>query len=107
MGGDEYVVVLSKCGKETLQALAEEIRVRIENSVLECENEGDSPVILDRRVTASIGVACLSQLQQEGQSVESLRQRLLRLADVAMYGAKAQGKNCIYWSPEEAPARHS
>lgn len=95
-GGDEYVLVLPRCGQGSLLHLAERLRQEVEQAVLVCEDEGVTPVVLQGRITSSIGIATLSQVKTEGESAESMRQRLIRLADMAMYEAKARGKNRVY-----------
>ena len=98
-GGDEYVVVVPKAEKDQIDQLAEAIRSSIESSVLLCEGESEdtNSVVLDRRVTASIGVACLGQLDTTNKPVEAIRKHLIRVADLAMYQAKALGKNQVHW----------
>lgn len=96
-GGDEYVVVVPRASKEKMDQLSEALRHELEHAVLVCEDEGKKPVILDRRVTASVGVVCLSQLKWDDEPVTQIRQHMIRMADVAMYEAKARGKNCVQW----------
>lgn len=79
LGGDEFVALLPEIG-----SLPEALRVA--QRMLEALRR---PIVLDGQecfVTASIGV-CL--YPDEGESVADL----LRHADVAMYAAKAQGRN--------------
>lgn len=102
-GGDEYVLVLPKCERDKLSAMAEEIRQQVECAVFVCEGEGTTPIILDRRVTSSIGLACVSQVEVEERTPERLRQHLIRVADVAMYDAKALGKNRVHWHGDPRP----
>ena len=101
-GGDEYVVVLPGGRVDDLKRLAENIRVAIENSELVCEGEpGKDPIVLRQAVTASIGAASLRHLDCIKEDAATVRQRLIREADKAMYVAKAKGKNCVHWAPEE------
>jgi diguanylate cyclase (GGDEF)-like protein len=102
-GGDEYVVVVADAQQDQMEQLAEAIRATIETSTLRCEGEGDSHdlVTLDRLITASVGVVCLGQLDVEGKSVEAIRKRMIRVADMAMYQAKALGKNRVHWFSQE------
>jgi diguanylate cyclase (GGDEF)-like protein len=100
-GGDEYVVVVDQATPQLLETLAEKIRRRIESAELVCEGEGGGQVVvLKGAVTASVGVASLSRIETENMSVEAVRQRLIRVADSAMYAAKALGKNRVAWYTE-------
>ena len=103
-GGDEYVVVLPGGKDDDLRRLAENIRHAIEVSELVCEGEpGQEPIVLKQAVTASIGAASLRHLDCINEDAVTIRQRLIREADKAMYVAKAKGKNCVHWAPEEVP----
>jgi diguanylate cyclase (GGDEF)-like protein len=101
-GGDEYVVVLPGGQAEQVRRLAEEIRHTIETAAVVCEGEpGQEPILLERRVTASIGASSLQHLKASCADSIELRQHLIREADKAMYVAKAKGKNCVHWAPDE------
>jgi diguanylate cyclase (GGDEF)-like protein len=78
LSGDEFVVLFEANPEEPIEALAERInRVMREPVAL---NPGTDPVL----VTASIGVACGRYATPD---------ELLRDADLALYQAKAQGKD--------------
>lgn len=85
-GGEEFAVVMPRCEAAAAQARAEVLRRKVEQL---------RPVNIP--VTVSIGMA--STLDQPDISLN----RLLALADKALYAAKARGRNriCIY-SPEGA-----
>lgn len=101
-GGDEYVVVLPGGRDEELRQLAENIRAAVEVAELVCEGEpGQAPIVLKQAVTASVGAASLRHLDCLDEDAATMRQRLIREADKAMYVAKAKGKNCVHWAPEE------
>ena len=79
-GGEEFVILLSNTAKDGALMLAERIRHTI------ASNEyvyGDHHI----EVTASLGVACFSK----GDNSETLFEK----ADVALYTAKAEGRNCV------------
>jgi diguanylate cyclase (GGDEF)-like protein len=74
LGGEEFVVVLPGTGVSTAMAIAEQIRRRVENTLVN-----------GIRVTLSCGVA----VGPEG--VEGL----LAKADERLYLAKESGRNCV------------
>ncbi|GAC1363041.1 MAG: hypothetical protein NVSMB32_04200 [Actinomycetota bacterium] len=78
-GGEEFVLILPETDAEGGWSAAEKIRHAI----------ADQPFGKDRAVpvTVSIGLSCFPQ---DGVDQTSL----LRAADVALYQAKARGKNC-------------
>jgi len=81
-GGDEYTIILVETGAETAGIVAERIRSQVESNVF-LASEGYTI-----RLTCSIGFACCPE-----DSVS--KQELLDMADQAMYGGKAGGKNCV------------
>jgi two-component system cell cycle response regulator len=79
-GGEEFVVLASDTDVEGAQLIAEKVRTSI----------SESSFILDdsmrpTRVTVSIGVA-----QYRGN-----RKKFFAAADIALYRAKAEGKDCV------------
>ncbi len=98
-GGDEYVVILPGGKPESIARLAEALRQEIEKAVLICEGEpGSEPIRIQGTITSSVGMACLSSLSARSEDPDKLRQLLIKEADLAMYVAKAQGKNRVYYS---------
>jgi diguanylate cyclase (GGDEF)-like protein/PAS domain S-box-containing protein len=95
IGGDEFVVLLSNIGADSVRAahsalgVAEKIRQAIAASF---EIEGQ-----EYHSSASIGVTLLPK---QGQSADDL----LREADTAMYRAKADGRNGIVFFEEAMQA---
>lgn len=81
-GGEEFAILLSNTSLRDACNIAEEIREQIESQQL-CFK---GTVI---KVTTSIGVSCL--LPQAGIN----QNRLIDLADKAMYRAKDEGRNCV------------
>lgn len=101
-GGDEYVIVLPGGRQDEVKDLAETLRGVIEKAVLTCEGEpGGEPIVLKGAVTASIGAASLHHLKKSCRDAAAVRQLLIREADKAMYVAKAKGKNCVHWAPDD------
>ncbi len=84
-GGEEFVVILPDTRKEFALALAEKIRLVIQDTVF----ESDNPM----HITASFGVA-----QQEGD--EDFASTFKRV-DNALYAAKHQGRNCSVLAEQE------
>jgi two-component system cell cycle response regulator len=80
-GGDEYTIILVETGAETAGFVAERIRSQVEAHVF-LASEG-----YNIRLTCSIGYACCPEDSMS-------KQELLDMADQAMYGGKAGGKNC-------------
>ncbi|HLI56738.1 MAG TPA: diguanylate cyclase, partial [Actinomycetota bacterium] len=86
-GGEEFVLILPETDADGGQRAAEKIRRRI----------GDSPFARDRQipVTISVGIACFPRAGTDQTS-------LLRAADVALYQAKAAGKDrVVLFTPTE------
>jgi len=80
-GGDEFLVILPETGPEGAATLAERLRTDLERATA-------AEVGLPGRVTGSIGVATYPA---DGDTCESL----LEHVDVAVYRAKARGKNRV------------
>lgn len=80
-GGDEFLVVLPETGLKGAATLAERLRADLERSAA-------AEAGLPNEISASIGVATYPS---DGQTCESL----LEHADVAVYRAKARGKNRV------------
>lgn len=106
-GGDEFVIMLLELHVDKQQAMekagivAEKIRAVIaEPFLLACKQEGGAEVIVEHHCTSSIGVVVF-----RGQ--EEAREDILKWADMAMYQAKAQGRNAIrFFHMQSDPARH-
>jgi two-component system cell cycle response regulator len=80
-GGEEFLVVLSKCNAVNALARAEELRRTVASSPIETASE---PVA----ITTSIGV-----FSSDGFSPLAV-EPILQHADRALYAAKAAGRNC-------------
>ncbi|HTO53717.1 MAG TPA: diguanylate cyclase [Myxococcota bacterium] len=81
-GGDEFTVLLVDTGLEGALSVADRIRQSVADHAFGAERG------LDLRLTISVGVATFPM---HGES----RERLLDLADKAMYLAKALGRNMV------------
>jgi len=84
-GGEEFVIILPGTGKTALRSRAEAVRRTIEQARI-AAGEGTL------KLTVSIGLASFPSHGDSGQAV-------LRAADVALYKAKAAGRNRVAVSP--------
>jgi diguanylate cyclase (GGDEF)-like protein len=80
-GGEEFVIILPGTGKTALRSRAEALRKTIEQARIPA---GDGML----KLTVSIGLASFPSYGDSGQGV-------LRAADVALYKAKAAGRNRV------------
>lgn len=80
LGGEEFVALLPETGSTEAAAAAERLRAAISQTSLDAAAPG-------RRLTASVGVACL----RDDESFDFLLAR----ADEAMYRAKKAGRNQV------------
>jgi diguanylate cyclase (GGDEF)-like protein/PAS domain S-box-containing protein len=94
-GGDEFVVKLSSLNADKVEAasmalaIAEKIRSRLsEPYLLTVTNEDMTEAVVEHRSSASIGVTVF------GKDATS-QEDVLKQADIAMYQAKANGRNMI------------
>lgn len=89
-GGEEFAVMLPRVDPAAAVTIAQRIRSRTESTIVSL-----APGISDR-ITVSIGVAAAPI-----QALERLS--LLRIADEALYQAKADGRNRVAYLGEVAP----
>jgi len=84
LGGEEFAGILPGVNCNEAKAIAERLREKVANMELSSLN-------VKQQVTVSVGVACL-------ESVSPNFDELLNAADLAMYFAKADGRNrvCLY-----------
>jgi diguanylate cyclase (GGDEF)-like protein len=95
-GGDEFVVILPGANLPRAMQTAETLRYTIADArFFDAEAEsGESPSPLPR-ITASIGVASYRDHLAPGGTQRRRESTFLRLADSAMYRAKANGRNRV------------
>lgn len=84
-GGDEFVLVINAADVELCRTIGERIRRSVEAADM------PEPV---KHVTVSVGAACTCADRS------SLANRLLDLADQALYVAKQSGRNCVRLAEE-------
>lgn len=87
-GGEEFVVLLPRCELAVAEDIAERIRASIQDSAVELD-EGAL------KLTASLGLSCWRPQEFAGENVQLIGERLLEMADEAMYQAKTAGRNCV------------
>ena len=92
-GGEEFCVLIPDADLELTRAAAEQFRSSVENYRIRYGN-GQLP-----QVTISAGVAAFPN---DGR----LPQDLLKAADVALYSAKAAGRNCVRVSEHATDELH-
>jgi len=81
LGGEEFAGILPGVCCDEAKAIAERLREKVANKDL-------SEFNIEQKLTVSIGVACLDQ-------VDTSFDDLLNAADIAMYYAKAHGRNLV------------
>lgn len=86
-GGEEFVILLPSTGREVACLMAERVRQAIQDEGISHE---DSP---HRTVSMSFGVATRPPRSPEP------RETLVRVADDALYAAKANGRNRVEYLP--------
>ncbi|KUG43547.1 hypothetical protein ALP79_200021 [Pseudomonas savastanoi pv. fraxini] len=82
-GGEEFVILLAETDLAGALSVAEKVRLRIENALIE---HSGSPV---GNVTISSGVVAINATEKEGYTA------VLKEADRLLYCAKTRGRNCV------------
>ncbi len=95
-GGDEFVAILPGAGLQRAADMAEELRrVIADATIFDYRSDASQPPQLLPGVRASIGVACYRVHLSAGGDPRCRENVLLKLADTAMYRAKAKGRNRV------------
>jgi two-component system cell cycle response regulator len=89
-GGEEFLVVLPNCDLEQAANQAERMRHRLHGTTMIVDG-------VEMRVSASFGVTV-------SNGSERTPDDLVRIADEALYRAKANGRNCVTSLPESVSA---
>jgi diguanylate cyclase (GGDEF)-like protein/PAS domain S-box-containing protein len=103
VGGDEFVVMLSELDIDRTESMAlarsiaEKIRIALAAPYsLSLTRDGNEGPTVEHRCSASIGVVLFL-------NHEASQEHILRLADAAMYQAKAAGRNSVRFYGEVGP----
>ena len=84
-GGEEFVIIVNQPTEKGLARLAERIRARVEEEVIECDGE---------RVPVTISVGAAIAIPERNES--GLAETLVVEADAAMYDSKRNGRNQVH-----------
>jgi diguanylate cyclase (GGDEF)-like protein len=97
-GGDEFVVILPEHDLEQATSTAKEIQTTLERTqfLQGSFSWSDGPVYWREPLTCSIGVAVYPVHLPRHGTTDMKKNLLLRAADLAMYDAKADGKDTIH-----------
>ncbi len=95
-GGDEFIVILPELTLKESSAYAEKLRKMIEEFVFIKHRYpgGEKALKIKGQITSSIGVTSLRASGASG-SVKNIREKLIKLADNAMYKSKEDGRNMV------------
>jgi len=85
-GGEEFALILPNCDRALALEIAERIRLRVAGMRVASDSGIEVPLSL------SLGVTCWTQPMAD---VAGIAERLVKLADTAVYRAKAAGRNRI------------
>lgn len=91
-GGEEFVVILSKCNEHNAALLAEDLRKQIEETVFTTFVGGKK---VEFNVTASIGVLTAVLHKFPNDDFEKVMKGMLKQADALMYEGKQNGRNRV------------
>jgi diguanylate cyclase (GGDEF)-like protein len=89
-GGEEFALILPNCDRRLALEVAERIRQRIAALAIASDSGIGVPASL------SLGVTCWTH---PAASVDAVGERLVKLADDAVYRAKAAGRNRVEYQP--------
>ncbi len=94
-GGEEFLVVACEAGAEQAHQIAERLIHSVRSTRFAVDDEGR-----ELSLTCSVGIACYPF----GKPIDAVDwEQVVQLADVAVYRAKADGRNCwVQLSPGEA-----
>ena len=94
-GGEEFVVILTESNVSQAKMAAEKVRSTVESTPFEIEGDKSIPI------TISIGVSSINMVEK---NAENSAEKLIKIADDALYVAKQKGRNRTIVG--ESDARH-
>ncbi|MDP2689175.1 MAG: sensor domain-containing diguanylate cyclase, partial [Deltaproteobacteria bacterium] len=99
-GGDEFIVILPGYPLENAARYAEKLRKSIEGFVFIKHRYpgGEKALRIKGQITSSIGLTSLKAAGAAGTN-RDIREKLIKLADNAMYKSKQDGRNRITLAP--------
>lgn len=86
LGGDEFAIILPKSSLNKAKQVAERLRKNIEDNTFKFEEANIS-------ITVSIGLVAYNQ---KNSNIDNM----IHKADLALYGAKKRGRNCVVTNQE-------
>jgi diguanylate cyclase (GGDEF)-like protein len=92
-GGEEFVVLLPRCHSEPGRVIAERVRSAVAHLEVVCDS-GDLI-----RPTVSVGLTTWQPVGERSQGLIKVGERILNVADEAMYQAKKSGRNQVVVKP--------
>jgi len=84
-GGEEFTVLLPGTDRQGAELVCEKIRRAVERSVL---------ILEDGEINLTVSVGCVAR--QLGKFEPGLPEQLFKQADIALYEAKKNGRNCCF-----------
>ena len=88
-GGDEFVVIARAVSEAQVKALAERMREAVHAKPLQLAS-GET-----HQLSVSVGVALMTSFKSAGGDNKVVADQLVAAADVALYRAKQNGRNCV------------
>lgn len=93
-GGEEFVFFLPNTDSQSALILAERIRAAVESADIAVRDKDGQDIVLKK--TVSVGCVGTDQITQEDMETDDLyRDRILNYADRAMYASKNTGRNRV------------
>lgn len=92
-GGEEFALILPNCDRALAQEIGERIRQRVAGMRVASDSGIEVPLSI------SLGVTCWAEPRGAGNRADGIAERLIKLADTAVYRAKDGGRNRVEYLP--------